>query len=140
MGRRSLAFTIFISGLVLICLLLIPDLVHAQKPAAKVIKNPVPSTPASITAGGKVFRKYCAICHGFKGKGDGPMAPKGSDPPDLTDAMWLHGSTDAAIFTTITTGVGPEFVMVAFKGKIPDQDLWHAINFIRSIGPPNAVR
>ena len=117
---------------------------HAQTsggtPAARAIKNPVKSTPASITAGAAAYKKYCAFCHGVGGKGDGPLAPKDSDPADLTDDAWDHGSTDGEIFTIIANGNGPNSKMVAFKAKMPEQDLWHIVNFLRSIGPKGAPR
>ncbi len=134
---------LFMSGFVLPVAMLFAVAVHAQSPgatpAAPAIKNPVPATPASVAAGAAVFRKYCAFCHGLTAKGDGPLAPKGSNPPDLTDATWVHGSTDAEIFTLLAIGVGPEFVMVPFKGKIRDQDLWHIVNFLRNLGPKTAA-
>jgi mono/diheme cytochrome c family protein len=112
----------------------------AAAPAAKTIKNPVASTPASITAGAAAYKKYCAFCHGLTGKGDGPLAPKDSDPPDLTDDDWDRGSTDGEIFTVISGGAGTDSKMVAFKGKMPDQDMWHIVNFLRSLGPKDAKR
>ena len=30
--------------------------------------------------------------------------------------------------------------MIAFKSKMPDQDIWHIVNFLRSLGPKAAVR
>jgi len=112
----------------------------AAAPAAKTLKNPVASTPASITAGAATYKKYCAFCHGVTGKGDGPLAPKGSTPADRTDAKWDHGSTDGEIFTLVQNGVGGDSKMVAFKGKIPDPDLWNVVNFVRSLGPKDAKR
>jgi mono/diheme cytochrome c family protein len=112
----------------------------AAAPAAKTLKNPVASTPASITAGAAAYKKYCAFCHGVTGKGDGPLAPKDSDPADLTDAKWDHGSTDGEIFWIIQNGVGGDSKMIKFQGKIPDQDMWHIVNFLRSLGPKDAKR
>ena len=144
MGRVS---KLFMSGVVLaVAMFIVALTAHAQTrggaaaPAAKAVKNPVASTPASITAGAAVYKKYCAFCHGVTGKGDGPLAPKGSDPADLTDKEWDHGSTDGEIFALIQNGVGGDSKMVAFKGKIPDQDMWHVINFLRSLGPKDAKR
>jgi mono/diheme cytochrome c family protein len=113
---------------------------RAADPAARTIKNPVPATAVSVTAGAAAYKKYCAFCHGVAAKGDGPLAPKDSDPPDLTDATWAHGSTDGEIFTVITNGAGADSKMVAIKGKMPDQDLWHIINYVRSLGPKGAAR
>jgi mono/diheme cytochrome c family protein len=112
----------------------------AAAPAAKTIKNPVASTPASITAGAAAYKKYCAFCHGVTGKGDGPLAPKDAKPADLTDATWDRGPTDGDIFNVIQNGGGTGSKMVAFKGKLPDQDMWHVVNFLRSLGPKNAPR
>ena len=137
---------LFMSGVVLaVAMLIVAFTAHAQTrgaaaPAAKTIKNPVASTPASITAGAAGYKKYCAFCHGVTGKGDGPLAPKDADPPDLTDAAWDHGSTDGEIFALMQNGAGTDSKMVAFKGKMPDQDMWHIINFLRSLGPKDAKR
>ena len=131
-------------GFVLAAAMLFAVAVNAQSraavPAAKTIKNPVPATAASVTAGAAAFKKYCAFCHGPAAKGEGPLAPKDSHPPDLTDATWVHGSTDGEIFTVIANGAGADSKMIAFKGKMPDQDLWHIVNFLRSLGPKGAVR
>ena len=106
--------------------------------ASRAIKNPVAATPASVTAGAAAYKKYCAFCHGVDAKGNGPLAPKDSNPPNLIDATWVHGSTDGEIFTVIANGAGPDSKMVGFKGKMPDQDLWHIVNYLRSLGPKPA--
>ena len=143
MGRVS---RLFMTGVVLAVAMLIAAFTAnaqtrgAAAPTAKTLKNPVASTPASITAGAATYKKYCAFCHGVTGKGDGPLAPKGSTPADLTDAKWDHGSTDGEIFTLVQNGVGGDSKMVAFKGKIPDPDLWNVVNFVRSLGPKDAKR
>lgn len=114
---------------------------HAQGGgAASAIENPVPTTAASVTAGAAVYKKYCAFCHGVAAEGDGPLAPDGSNPPDLTDTTWVHGSTDGEIFTVIADGAGEGSLMIPFKGKLPDQDLWHVVNYLRSLGPEGAAR
>jgi len=102
---------------------------------ARTLKNPVASTPASITEGAAAYQKYCAFCHGADAKGNGPLAPRDSNPPDLTDATWNLGSTDGEIYAVIANGAGPDSKMVGFKGKMPDQNLWHIINYLRSLGP-----
>ena len=138
---------LFMNGVTLaVAMFLVALTAHAQTrgaaagPAAKTIKNPVASSPTSITAGAAAYKKYCAFCHGPAAKGDGPLAPKDSKPVDLTDAKWDHGATDGAIFTVIQNGGGPDSTMIAFKGKMPDQDMWHIVNYIRSLGPKGAPR
>ena len=143
MGRVS---RLFMTGVaVAVAMFVIAFTAHAQTrgaaaPAAKTMKNPVASTPASITAGAAAYKKYCAFCHGVAGKGDGPLAPKDAMPADLTDAKWDHGATDGEIFNVIQNGGGTNSKMVAFKGKMPDQDMWHIVNFLRSLGPKGTPR
>jgi copper transport protein len=135
---------LFMSGFMLVVAMVFAFTVHGQgaaaAPTAKPIKNPVKPTAASVTAGAAAYKKYCAYCHGVAAKGDGPLAPKDSHPPDLTDAEWVHGSTDGEIFTVIANGVGADSKMLKFKGKIPDQNIWHIVNFLRSLGPKGTVR
>ena len=112
--------------------------ISAQAPAgaaaAKALKNPVKTVPESLAAGKQVYTKYCGFCHGLDAKGEGPMAPKDTHPPNLTDATWTHGSTDGEIFTIIQDGIGPKFDMKPNKGKIKEQDIWHVVNYVRSLG------
>jgi len=108
--------------------------------AAK-IKNPVASSPESIAAGKKVYEINCAGCHGPKAEGAEKAGitlsviedQGGKQPPDLTDDKWDHGGSDGEIFTTITRGVGPQFFMAPFMGRISDADVWNTINYLRSL-------
>jgi mono/diheme cytochrome c family protein len=106
----------------------------APNPEARKLKNPVPSNAASITAGQALFQKYCRACHGATGNGDSPIKPKGMTPSDLTDSVWDRGSSDGEIFFVIQNGAGPKFQMKGLKGKITDQETWHLVNFVRSLG------
>jgi mono/diheme cytochrome c family protein len=101
----------------------------------KTLKNPVRVNAASLERGEQVFQKYCRHCHGASGKGDGPQAPEGSHPADLTDVKWDHGGTDGEIYTTIRNGLGPKFDMTPYEGKITDEDIWNGVIYLRSIGP-----
>src|SRR5438552_3541330 len=105
-----------------------PAAPHAH-PEAQAVQNPIPSTPESISAGANTYTKFCANCHGTSGRGNGRlaagMAMYGRRPSDLTDDTWQHGSTDGEIFVVIRDGIAPEFHMDAFKGKIPDEEIWN---------------
>jgi mono/diheme cytochrome c family protein len=133
-----------ISGFIASAVMLLAFTAYAQTPggnaAARAVKNPVAATPVSVTAGAAAYKKYCAFCHGVDAKGNGPLAPKDSNPPSLVDATWTHGSTDGEIFHLIANGTPTKTVMVGFKGKMPDQDMWHIVNYLRSLGPKTAAR
>ena len=100
---------------------------------AKKLKNPVAATPQAIEAGEKTFQKFCAFCHGPDAKGDGPMAPKDSHPPNLTDAEWKYGSSDGEIFTVISDGVGGKSAMKSFKSKLTPTEIWDVVIYLRSL-------
>ena len=102
-------------------------------PEAAKLKNPVAATPASVTAGQQLFKKYCQFCHGPAGKGDGPAIPKGMTPSNLSDKVWDRGGTDGEIFYVIQHGAGPKFQMKGLKGKITDQDTWNIVNYVRTL-------
>lgn len=81
---------------------------------------------ASIKEGASMFRANCSPCHGLSARG-------GGRGPDLTSGRWTHGSSDAAIFRTITQGVpGTEMPANGFE----DSEIWSIIAYLRSLAPP----
>lgn len=104
-------------------------------PEAAKVKNPVAAAPASVAAGAKLYATYCRHCHGVRGAGDGPMAPRNPRPPNLTDGNWEFGSSDGEIFAVIKHGAGPDSEMKPPQPPLSDTNIWHIVNFIRSIGP-----
>ena len=135
MHRVSSALT-FGLGLALLSIVSLSAQNLGGSPEGKKLKNPVPSSPASIAAGKAAYTKNCAFCHGAEAKGDGKMAPKDSHPSDLTDAKWDRGATDGEIALVIQNGAGPEFKMKGFKApRVTDTDVWNIVNYLRSIGP-----
>ena len=118
--------------------------VEAQRrggdPKARAVKNPVPSTAASINAGRAAYNMNCRQCHGLRLKGDGPLAPKNPKPSDLTDGTWDHGSSDGEIFAVIWNGApAPMSEMKPMKDTLRERDVWNIVNFIRSLGPKTAA-
>jgi mono/diheme cytochrome c family protein len=107
-------------------------------PKAAAVKNPVNPTPSSISKGRQAYMKSCRHCHGPKGLGDGPLAPKNPSPADLTDAEWKYGSTDGEIFAIIANGVGGDSEMKGMRSEMTATDMWSIVNFLRSIGPQPA--
>jgi mono/diheme cytochrome c family protein len=108
-------------------------------PKAAAMKNPVPATAASIAKGQQNYNKACRQCHGSKGLGDGNLAPKDPSPADLTDAKWDYGSSDGEIFFVIANGIqGSE--MKGVRSQVTATEIWHIVNFLRSIGPKPDVR
>jgi cytochrome c oxidase cbb3-type subunit 3 len=100
----------------------------------------VAATPQSIAAGKRVFDANCAACHGNLAEGAVKAGitisileeQKARQPPDLTDGQWDHGSTDGEIFAVIKRGLPPT-MMAGYDGRIPDTDIWHIVNYLRSL-------
>ena len=113
-----------------------------KKPETAALKNPMASTPESIAAGKKAYDVYCASCHGNMAQGAAKAGiaisiieeQRGKQPPDLTDDQWDHGSTDVEIYNIIKKGIPPT-MMAPYDGRIPDNDIWNMINYIRSLAP-----
>jgi putative heme-binding domain-containing protein len=81
----------------------------------------------AIKEGSSLFRANCSPCHGLSARG-------GGRGPDLTSRRWAHGSTDSAIFRTITQGVpGTEMPANGFE----DSETWAIIAYLRSLAPLN---
>jgi cytochrome c oxidase cbb3-type subunit 3 len=55
--------------------------------------------PLKAQLGKEKFAASCAACHGADGKGNPAVGA-----PNLTDKVWLHGSTEVAITETVTKG------------------------------------
>ena len=97
--------------------------------AAKV-KNPVATSPESISAGKRVYTRMCGRCHGAEGKGDGTAAT--APVPDLTDDTWDYGGSDGEIFAVIHDGVSAD--MDGYAARLSATDIWNVVNFVRSVG------
>jgi len=92
------------------------------KPASDSAK----AKAAAIREGASLFRANCSPCHGLSARG-------GGRGPDLTSGSWTHGSTDSAIFHTITQGVpGTEMPANGFE----DSEIWAIVAYLRSLSPP----
>ena len=108
--------------------------------SATSARNPVASTPESIAAGKRAYDANCAACHGNLAQGAVKAGmtisiieeQRGKQPPDLTDDQWDHGSSDGEIFAVIKRGVPPT-MMAGFDGRIPDEDIWSIVNYLRTL-------
>ena len=107
---------------------------HLQPDLGAKQKNPFDGkmTPEVIELGRTKFETYCAVCHGYEGKGDGPVSVKMSvKPPSLlTDKIALT-YTDGHIFHVITDGQG---VMSSYAYQLVNpNDRWAIVNYVRSL-------
>jgi mono/diheme cytochrome c family protein len=112
---------------------------QAQGGKAAATKNPVPATPASIAKGKENYTRACSHCHGSNAQGDGPLAPQNPSPPNLADDKWDHGSSDGEIYFIIANGL-KDSEMKGVRSEMTSTDMWHIVNYLRSIGPKSPSR
>jgi cytochrome c5 len=76
-------------------------------PPATASAQPVVATPPELQEAEKVFTRRCAMCHGNRGAGDGPMSGGFRTPPrNFQDKAWQTEVSDAHIEKIIAEG-GP---------------------------------
>jgi mono/diheme cytochrome c family protein len=133
---------VLVLGLALSCLtvcVIARQAVGNGDPEAAKIKNPVAATPESIAAGQKTFQTLCAGCHGKDAKGGIIISViedrGGTQPPDLTDEKWDHGSSDGEIFMVLKKGVAPDYFMAPWDSRTSDTEMWNMVNYIKSLSP-----
>jgi cytochrome c oxidase cbb3-type subunit 3 len=77
----------------------------------------------SIAEGKQLFSSFnCTGCHSNGGGGMGPP---------LMDDKWIYGSDPSSIFATIMEG-RPNG-MPAWRGRIPNYEVWRIVAYIRSL-------
>jgi cytochrome c oxidase cbb3-type subunit 3 len=105
-----------------VALLMQPVLAAAAEKSVFSVKT----LAAAVKEGASLFRANCSPCHGLSARG-------GGRGPDLTSGRWTHGSTDSAIFRTITQGVpGTEMPANGFGNS----EVRAIIAYLRSLAPP----
>lgn len=97
---------------------------------ADTITNPIPSSQDSLAKGAVIFLQRCAVCHGDRGRGDGPSSQSlGVRPADLMDRDIL-AQPDGRLFWKITVGRGP---MPNWDVILSEEDRWHVLNYLRAL-------
>lgn len=81
---------------------------------------------AQLAAAGKEKFAACAACHGPDGKGNQAIGA-----PNLTDNVWLYGSSEAAIMETITKGRSGQ--MPAQKDKLSEAKIHLLAAYVYSL-------
>jgi cytochrome c oxidase cbb3-type subunit III len=93
----------------------------ASRPAPT--RHPYDENAWAVGEGKRLYQAYnCNGCHANGGGGMGPA---------LMDATWTYGSEPQNIYTTIAEG-RPNG-MPAFGGKIPAQQVWQLVAYVRSM-------
>ncbi len=107
-----------------------PDQAKWVAPAsAKNLKNPYAGN-ASINKGKSIYKTRCVVCHGDKGRGDGPAGKALTPPPADHSSPAVQAQTDGELFWKISEGRGP---MVGWKLILSEEERWHLVNYLRTL-------
>jgi cytochrome c oxidase cbb3-type subunit III len=113
------------------------------EPGARDVANYVlslsggPHDPARAARGKQAFATICAACHGPEGKGNQTLGA-----PNLSDGIWLYGSTEASIVETIMKGRGTntltpgQSVMPAHKDLLGEAKVHILAAYVYSLSVP----
>jgi mono/diheme cytochrome c family protein len=84
-----------------------------------------------------LYRRYCTVCHGAEGKGDGFNAfnldPK---PRDLSDKQYMSAFSDERLFQTIDLGgrgMNKSPSMPSWGGRLNRQEISYVIAYVKSM-------
>ena len=92
------------------------------------VVNPYAGNKAIMIEGRRLFGWYnCAGCHGDHGGG--------GMGPSLRDSVWRYGGDDASVFASVTQG--RQFGMPAWGSKLPSDQIWQIVTYIKSMRTPN---
>src|SRR5689334_12100458 len=87
------------------------------------IPDPYERNAYAVSQGKQLFTWY--NCEGCHAKGGGAIGPA------LMDDTWIYGSEPANIYATIVQG-RPNG-MPSFRGRIPDDQVWQLVAYVRSL-------
>lgn len=98
------------------------------------VKNPIDSiSVADLKEAGRLFNINCAICHGEKGDGNGPISTSGKigGIANLTLDNYVK-MTDGTMFHSITYGKNN---MGSYASQLDRKQRWMVIMYIRTLQP-----
>jgi mono/diheme cytochrome c family protein len=104
--------------------------------ASEALENPVPVTEETLARGRILYLRHCQTCHGYDGRA---LENIDFEATDLTaPSRWRFGTSDGDIFRTTRNGAALE--MPPFRSQMRDEEIWHVVNYVRSLWPEDAIR
>lgn len=117
------------------------DLAPTSGPPARAAIGPIPGPQkteaeaadpyandrSAAAEGHTLFNRFnCAGCHGDHGGG--------GMGPSLRDVVWLYGSSDAQVFSSIAQGRA--YGMPAWGTRLNEDEIWKLVTYLHSLRTP----
>jgi mono/diheme cytochrome c family protein len=120
--------------------------VFAGRGSASAEGQSAGARPDALADGKRLYDANCANCHGARAQGAvkagfeiSIIAERGGkQPPDLTDPVWDHGSSDTDVFTVIKKGI-PSGMMAPYEGRLSDVEIQNVVAYVRSLSSQPAA-
>lgn len=100
------------------------------------VTNPIQADSASMADGAVLYARFCAVCHGPQGAGDGTILGPDRFPfaPALTTPV-VDGYSDGYVYAVIRQGRG---LMPAYGPRMTERQRWLIVNYVRALGQGGA--
>ncbi len=98
--------------------------------AGRELVNPILYTTEVKAEASRLYKIYCAICHGPTGTGNGTIVERGVFPPPPEYSVRLEGMPDGKIFHSITYGKN---LMGPYKAQLTYDERWMLVHFIKEL-------
>ncbi len=102
------------------------------------VQNPLHVTDSILKEGKRLFDIYCAICHGEKLDGNGPLYNGGSGPYIAAPANFIAGPKltlpEGTIFYVATYGIRN---MGSYASQLDKKQRWMVVSYIKSVQRKN---
>lgn len=86
--------------------------------------SPIPADEANLTSGARIYRQYCAVCHGLIDQPE-PVIGRGEfpKPPQLLKGKGMTGDPVGQTYWKITHGIRLTG-MPAFNNSLSENERW----------------
>lgn len=117
---------------------LVPDSSTTDESFSESSPQNTPLLTYEERQGKQVYTKYCVVCHGEAGEGDGFNSYNLSTRPrDFTDAKYMNSMSDDRIAEAISQGgrgVNRLPLMPSWGGRLTKREIQNTVSYVRALG------
>jgi mono/diheme cytochrome c family protein len=96
--------------------------------AGAQLKSPLPSTPANLTEGKRLYFNFCQSCHGETGMGDGPVTLRNGPIPPAYSSDALKNLPEGKMYHSIHFGKN---MMGSHASQLTPTQRWQIIQHVQ---------
>ncbi|MEX2501729.1 MAG: cytochrome c [Trueperaceae bacterium] len=107
-----------------------PAYLTGQGPDGQVTDLPIDLSVDLLLRGQERYGIYCAVCHGYDGRGDGVAVQRGFPRPTSFHEPRLLDASVGYVFGAATNGFGR---MYGYASRIPTEDRWAIAAYVKAL-------